>query len=52
MHDYWKLNGKFTKTDMDFTLSNAGQTSGRGEKVLLYNNKKLIGTTKNMEYEE
>ncbi len=30
MHDYWKSNGKYTKADMDFTLKQPGQATGRG----------------------
>jgi hypothetical protein len=30
MHDYWKSNGKYTKADMDFTLKQPGQVTGRG----------------------
>ncbi len=30
MHDYWKDNGRYTTEDMDFTLSQGAQLSGRG----------------------
>ncbi len=30
LHDYWKSNGKYTRQDMNFTLTQPAQATGRG----------------------